>query len=375
MDGDPIQDWWTGLAQPWLESFSLESRLFGAAIRTWLLALAVFAATFFALWIVNAVVRRRAKWLAERTGSPWAHGVVDILKTTRFWFLLAMAIFFASLLIFEPGSKPRNVLEKAAIVALVLQAAIWGNVLITYLIARYMKERLETDAASVTTMTAIGFLGKLALWALAVLMILSNVGVEVTALIAGLGIGGAALALASQNILADLFASLSIVLDKPFVLGDFITVGDMMGTVENVGLKTTRIRSLSGEQLVFPNGDLLQKPIRNFKRMQQRRVVFSLGVTYETPRDRLAAVPGILREAVEARQPTRFDRAHFQKYGDSALIFEVVYFVLSADYNQYMDIQQQINFTIMDRFAELGIAFAYPTQTLYVHHNEPAEAA
>ena len=374
MDGDPIQQWWTRQAQPWLENLSLQSELFGASIRAWLVALAVFAATFFALWIVNAVVRRRAKWLAERTGSPWAQGVVDLLNTTRFWFLLAIAIFFASLLIFEPGSKPRNVLEKAAVVALVLQAAIWGNVLITHLISRYMKERLETDAASVTTMAAIGFLGKLALWAVAVLMILSNVGVEVTALIAGLGIGGAAVALASQNILADLFASLSIVLDKPFVLGDFIIVGDMMGTVENVGLKTTRIRSLSGEQLVFPNGDLLQKPIRNFKRMQQRRVVFSLGVTYETPRDRLAAIPAILREIVEARQPTRFDRAHFQKYGDSALIFEVVYYVLSADYNKYMDIQQQINFAIMDRFAELGVAFAYPTQTVYVQRSELAES-
>lgn len=375
MDGDPIQQWWTEQAQPWLENFSLESRLFGASIRTWLVALAVFAATFFALWIINAVVRRRAKWLVERTGSPWAQGVVDVLRTTRFWFLLAIAIFFASLLIFERNSKPQESLEIVAIVALILQAALWGNVLITYLISRYMKERLETDAASVTTMAAVGFLGKLALWAVAVLMILSNMGVEITALIAGLGIGGAAIALASQNILGDLFASLSIVLDKPFVLGDFIVVGDMVGTVENIGLKTTRIRSLSGEQLVFPNGDLLQKPIRNFKRMQQRRVLFSLGVTYETPRDRLAAIPGVLREVIEAQQQTRFDRAHFQKYGDFALIFEVVYYVLSADYNQYMDVHQQINFAIMDRFAELGVEFAYPTQTLYVQRSEPAEAA
>jgi len=162
------------------------------------------------------------------------------------------------------------------------------------------------------------------------------------------------------------------VLDKPFVVGDFIVVGDFLGSVEHVGLKTTRLRSLSGEQLIFPNSDLLQSRIRNYKRMAERRIAFSLGVVYQTPHEKLAAIPGMLREIIESQQGTRFDRAHFQKYGDSALIFEVVYYVLSADYNVYMDIQQRINLTIFQQWGELGIQFAYPTQTLFL---EPTAVA
>ena len=200
------------------------------------------------------------------------------------------------------------------------------------------------------------------------LLILENVGVDVTALIAGLGVGGIAVALAAQNILGDLFSSMSIVLDKPFVLGDFIIVGDMMGTVEKIGLKTTRVRSLSGEQLIFSNSDLLGSRIRNFKRMQERRIVFSIGVAYDTPAEKLTAIPGMLRAAVEAQEPVRFDRAHFAKFGDSALIYEVVYFVLKPDYNLSMDIQQAINLRLFREFADRQIEFAFPTQTLHLFH-------
>ena len=188
--------------------------------------------------------------------------------------------------------------------------------------------------------------------------------------------GGIAIALAAQNILGDLFASLSIVLDKPFVVGDFLIIGDFLGSVEKVGIKTTRLRSLSGEQLVFSNNDLLNSRIRNYGRMYERRVVFSLGVTYQTPSEKLKRIPDIVRKAVEAQEnvreavetqeDVRFDRAHFQKYGDFALIFEIVYYVLSADYAQYMDVQQAINLRIYEDFEENEIEFAYPTQTVYV---------
>jgi small-conductance mechanosensitive channel len=207
-------------------------------------------------------------------------------------------------------------------------------------------------------------LGRLALWSTVALLVLANLGIDVTAMVAGLGIGGIAVALAAQNILGDLFASASIVLDKPFVIGDFIIVGEDMGTVEHIGLKTTRVRSLSGEQLVFANNDLLKSRIRNFKRMNERRAAFGIGVTYQTPAEKLAAIPAMLREAVEAQSPTRFDRAHFKQYGDSALLFEVVYYVLSPDYNLYMDIQQAINLAVFRRFAEEQIEFAHPTYTV-----------
>jgi small-conductance mechanosensitive channel len=211
---------------------------------------------------------------------------------------------------------------------------------------------------------------KFILWSSILLLALNNLGINVTSLIAGLGIGGVAVALAIQNILGDLFASLSIVLDKPFVIGDFLMIGDFMGSVEYIGLKTTRIRSLSGEQLVFSNSDLLGSRIRNYGRMFERRVVFSIGVTYQTPRERLKLIPEIIREAIESKSKTRFDRCHFMKYGDYALMFETVFYVLSPDYNAYMDIQQAIYFEIHERFEQEQIEFAYPTQKLFVTQSD-----
>ena len=178
--------------------------------------------------------------------------------------------------------------------------------------------------------------------------------------------GGIAVALALQTILGDLFASLSIVLDKPFAVGDFLNVGEMLGTVEYVGLKTTRLRSLSGEQLVFANADLLNSRIRNYGRMFERRVPFEIGVTYQTPRDKLKLIPIIIREAVEQQDKTRFDRSNFKAYGDFALIFETVYYIKGPDYNEYMNIQEAVLLYIHERFEAEGIEFAYPTQLVYV---------
>ncbi|MGB3051563.1 MAG: mechanosensitive ion channel family protein, partial [Polyangiales bacterium] len=224
----------------------------------------------------------------------------------------------------------------------------------------------EEDGANRTTMNALSFIARLVLWITVFLLVIDNLGIDVTALVAGMGIGGIAIALAVQNILSDLFASLSIVLDKPFVNGDFIVVGDMAGSVEHVGIKTTRIRSISGEQLVFSNSDLLQSRVRNFGRMEQRRVVFSLGVTYQTPAEKLERIPSLIRAAIEAQDSVRFDRSHFASYGDSALNFETVYYVESSDYAQHMDILQAINLRIYRTFEDEGIEFAYPTQTLFV---------
>lgn len=250
-------------------------------------------------------------------------------------------------------------------IALVYQAGIWGTGVIAHILER---ERLSagTGGGTATTLAALGFVARLVLWSVLVLLGLHNLGVNVTALIAGLGIGGIAVALAVQNILGDLFSSVAIVLDRPFELGDFVIIDDTLGTVEHIGLKTTRIRSLSGEQIVVGNSQLLESRIRNYKRMAERRIVFSLGVTYETPHDLVARIPAIIREIIEARDGVRFDRAHFQKYGDFALVFEAVYYVLSPDYNRYMDTQQAINLGVLQRFQREGIAFAYPTQTLLV---------
>jgi small-conductance mechanosensitive channel len=189
---------------------------------------------------------------------------------------------------------------------------------------------------------------------------------------ASLGVAGIAVALALQNVLSDLFASMSIALDKPFVIGDFIIIGDFMGTVEKIGVKTTRLRSLTGEYLIFANSDMLSSRIRNYTRMHERRIVFSLGVTYNTPYEKLHLIPTMIQKIIEAQEETRFDRAHFASYGDFSLNFEIVYYVLSADYNRYMDIQQAINLAIFKAFEDTGIEFAVPTQTLYLAN--PVEA-
>jgi small-conductance mechanosensitive channel len=219
----------------------------------------------------------------------------------------------------------------------------------------------------ITTLGALSFVLRLGLYALVLIVALDNVpGVEVTALIGSLGISGIAVALAVQNVLGDLFASLSIALDKPFVLGDFVEIGADSGTVEHIGLKTTRIRRISGEQLVVGNTDLLNSRIRNYGRMAERRVVFGVDVAGETPHEKLERIPEMLREIIEAQLQVRFGRAHFSTFGDSSLTYEVVYFILDPEYDLYMDTQQAINLAIVRRFAAEGIQIPYPTQTVYV---------
>jgi small-conductance mechanosensitive channel len=264
-----------------------------------------------------------------------------------------------------PGGV-RTALLRAVIVVLLLQAGLWASALVVALLKEYQSRNLETDPAAATTIGALVFIGRLIVWTLVFVIALDNLGVDITALVTGLGIGGIAVALAVQNVLGDLLASLSIVLDKPFVVGDFLAVDDLLGSVEDVGLRTTRLRSLSGEQLVFSNTDLLKSRVRNFGRMYERRILFGIGVTYDTPREKLQRIPGILREAVESQEKVRFDRAHFKAFGPYSLDFEVVYYVTVPDYGAYMDVQQAVNFRIHERFEEAGIEFAFPTQTLHL---------
>jgi len=205
-----------------------------------------------------------------------------------------------------------------------------------------------------------------AVWAIIFLMVFALLGYNIGPALAGMGVGGIAIALAVQNILGDLFASLSIIFDRPFVIGDFIIVGEQMGTVEHVGLKTTRVRALSGEQLVFSNSDLLNSRVRNFKRMDERRILFTFGLQYDTGYEKLKQIPGIVQEIIEGVENARFDRAHFAEFADSSLEFEVVYFMTVPDFGQYRDAQQAINLELYRRVEELGAAFAFPTRTLHV---------
>jgi small-conductance mechanosensitive channel len=337
----------------------------GETAGTWIIVFGIWALIAALLIAVRSILLSRFKVFAAHTQNRYDDVVVLLIRRTKVVFLVAVALLLASL-IHSVAAGTLAWIARMAFLLFLVQIVFWGNSVIALYVQRYKEEKLETDAAAVTTMQAVGFLGRLLLLSTVVLMALDNLGFDITALVAGLGIGGIAVALAVQNILADLFASLSIVLDKPFVVGDFLILNEYMGTVEHVGLKTTRIRSLSGEQIVISNNDLLNSRIRNYKRMFERRVVFSIGVTYQTPYESMRDIPLMLRKIIEAQEMTRFDRAHFKNFGNSSLDFEAVYYVLSPDYNQYMDIQQAINLLIYKRFAEAGIEFAYPTQTLFL---------
>ena len=332
--------------------------------HTWLGALVAAVIVFFLLRLTRYLLVSYAARMAEGEKGDWFHDLESVLRRTKTWILLILAACCGSLLLGLPDDAVR-IVGKVVVLSLLIQAALWANALVVSAVNRFAERRRETDAASVTTLSALGFVGRMAIWIAAVLLAVANLGIDVTAMIAGFGIGGIAVALAAQNILGDLFASASIMLDKPFVLGDFIIVDDKMGSVEYIGLKTTRLRSLSGEQLIFSNADLLKSRIHNYKQMYERRVVFTIDVTYDTPCDKVSAISAMLREAVESQEQVRFDRAHFASFGESALTFEVVFYVLVADFGVYRDIQQAINLAILRRFTDEKIEFAFPSRTVY----------
>lgn len=335
------------------------------SLQRWITAVALAVFTLATLRVAKAIAVRRLAARPPETRTPVEELSLRLVEATNFLVLVVVALSAGSAVLSLPGSIV-DFRRLLLVVSLGLQAGSWGNVAVRLTVARAVERRLAHDPAGATTVQAVGFVGRLALWVVIALVGIQALGQDITPLLAAMGVGGIAVALAVQSLLSDLFASLSIVLDKPFVIGDFIIVDDMLGSVEHIGLKTTRVRSLSGEQIVFSNADLLSSRIRNYKRMLHRRVAFTFGVTYETPYERLTAIPGILREIVEAQDMASFDRAHFFRYGDSSLDFEVVYYVLDPDYDRYMDIQQAINLELYRQFEEQGISFAYPTRTLYV---------
>lgn len=347
---------------PLFEVSLLDTLVLGSPVSRWLAALVIAGVFLGAVIAWRWVVVRRARPLVLRTNTFFDELAVTLARTTSSPIVVLIALYLGSLALFLPP-QIWMLLRSGAVILLLVQIALWGRALIARSVERYEERNRETNAAGVGTARLISVLGRFALYALITLLILDNLpGVEITPLLAGLGIGGVAVALATQNILSDLFASLSIAFDKPFILGDFIAVDEQMGTVEQIGLKTTRLRSISGEQLVFSNNDLLSSRLRNFARMEHRRIVFGFRVDYETTPEQLRAIPELVRGLVEGQEDTRFDRAHMARFEDFGVFFEVVYFVLTPNFNRYMDIQQAVNLALAERFAAEGIAFARLTE-------------
>ena len=351
-----------------------ETVVAGNTLLAWLISVLMALILFVVLKFGIGVAHRRVAAVAKLTTTRVDDVVAAVLGNTKAFLLLLFAVFFASLTL-QLSPQVRGIVGSFAALALLIQAGLWGSTALRAGMREYAEHRLSEDPAALTKMNAVGFVARVVLWSVILLLVLDNFGIDITALVAGLGIGGIAVALAAQNILGDLFASLTIVLDKPFVLKDFLIVNEFLGSVEHIGLKTTRLRSLSGEQLVFSNSDLLNSRIRNYGRMFERRIVFGVGVVYQTPRDKLEKIPDIIRTAIESQEKTRFDRAHFKEFGAYSLNFEAVYYVLDPAYGSYMDTQQAINFFIHERFEAEQIEFAYPSQTLFVIKEDPTAAA
>lgn len=347
METEFWRDWGTWLNQPTLVTLAL---LLGISIAGYILlrlALRLF-------------VGRVAEWSAHGT-RRWRRYAAHIAEHTSRLLLVALALQVA-LYVVELGPVWDQRVSHLWFLVLAFQFGLWVDAALEL----WREDTLQSEAGrdNQLTVTMVVLMFRTGLWAVVLLSILANLGVNITAFVASLGIGGVAIALAVQTLLGDLFASASIGIDKPFKVGHFIVFDTIAGTIEYIGLKTTRIRSLSGEQILISNTRLLQQTIHNYNRMQERRVVFNLALSFRTPLEKVRQVPGLAREVIEAVENTRFDRAHLRSFDDHALTYEVVYYVLSSDYNLYMDIQQAINFGLLDELRQRDIRFAMPVRSI-----------
>ncbi len=351
----------------------LDQIFFGNSVYDYAVALGIFIIGAIVLIIFKKIILSRLKKWAAKTKTSLDDFLIRGMEKSVLPVLFLVIFYFAikTLTIPEKADKVINI-------ATVILATFFVIRVITstlrYSLAAYVKRKVpqEEDAERrLKQIKGITLVISFTIYVVGFIFLLDNLGFQISAVIAGLGIGGIAIALAAQAILGDLFSYFVIFFDRPFEIGDFINLGgEFLGNIEYIGLKTTRLRSLSGEQIVISNTDLTNSRIRNFKRMERRRILFRLGVVYQTTLQQLSDIPKIVRTIIEERKDTAFDRGHFQGYGNFSLDFEFVYYVLSSDYNKYMDTQQAINLRIYEEFEKLGIEFAYPTQTLFVNKEE-----
>lgn len=342
----------------------LSREIFGNSISRYLLtALAFTSGVLILRGVIHRIVKKIKK-LTELTTTTIDDFLAEVLDDIVLPLLYCFVAYGAlkSLVLPETAGKIVNYAGLAAGVYFLVKFLLS---LTAYGFGVYLRKR-GNDAALGKSLQGILTVVKFIVWGGAIIFFLDNMGFKVSAVLAGLGIGGVAVALAAQAVLKDLFSYFCILFDQPFVVGDFIIIGEYLGTIEHIGIKTTRIRSLSGEMLIFSNSDLTDSRVRNYKLMEKRRVLFSLGVVYQTPLQQMQEIPALIERIIKGVEGTIFERAHFLSFGDFSLNFEVVYHVIGGDYNKYMDIQQQINFAVMREFAEKKIEFAYPTQTVFL---------
>ena len=350
----------------------LNQTYFGNTLLVYAIALGSFLLGAIIIFIINRVVLVRLQKWAKTTNTKIDDFLLRGLEKSIIPILYVLA-FYLSVKTLTLHPK----VERAIDVISVILATYFIIKMITsafrFGLHSYIKIKAEAEEDAekrIKQIRGITAIISFFIWVIGFVFLLDNLGFEITTVIAGLGIGGIAIALAAQAILGDLFSYFVIFFDRPFEIGDFIVIGEFKGNIEHIGIKTTRVRSLSGEQLVFGNSDLTNSRIQNFKRMERRRVVFKLGITYQTPAEKIEEAVKIVEQIIADHPDVTYDRGHFASFGPFSLDLEFVYFVLSNDYIQYMNIQQDVNFKVLREFERLGIEFAYPTQTLFVNKEE-----
>ncbi len=337
------------------------SEFFGNTIADYFIFILLFGALFLILRIFRKILLQRVKELIKKTGKSLGEMLVDAIDTVKppfYWYVA----FFLSANLLNLNNLFERILESILIIWIAYQVVKALQVFIDSGLRSFVQK--EKDSGSQAAMVNMGKIVKTILWFFAAIFVLSNLGVNVTSLMAGLGIGGIAIAFALQNILSDLFSSFAIFFDKPFAVGDYIVVGEHDGIVESIGIKTTRLRALQGEEIVISNRELTTSRVQNFKKLQKRRVVFHFGVTYDTSLEKMKKIPGKVKEIIEKRELADADRVHFFEFADSSLNFEAVYFFLSSDFTEYRGTHQEILLGIKEYFENEGIEMAFPTRTI-----------
>jgi small-conductance mechanosensitive channel len=339
---------------------AVQRLLLSNSLADWLIAGIVAVAVWSGLWILRRLIASRyEKYADAQRRMPIRLIAYLIGNTSQFLFAgLALYAVEASLTLTD---RVQHTVSNIVLILILLQAGLWAGRSVRFYLEMKERER-GADRVFAGSLDIINFVARLAIWSLLTLVALDNLGVNITALLAGLGVGGVAVALALQNVLGDLFASLSIALDKPFVVGDSLVIDTFSGTVEHIGIKTTRLRSDTGEQIILSNADILKSRVRNFGRAQEQRAMATIRVTYDTPIDKLERIPKLVESIVRAQANARFERCHLKTLSDSGLQFELSYFVQQPSLHPLLDLQQAVNFRIIDEFRRLGVEFDYPTQ-------------
>lgn len=352
-----------------MEEF-LQYEIFNNLVSEYLLALVILVVGFIIIKFIlrNLILKRLKGWIVK-SSIPFNNRLLKIFEAVILP-LLYLGVLYISIRNLELHPIINQAIDAVILIFATFIGVRFIGKMIEYILTTYWLKG-EDDETRQQSVAILSPALRIVTWTIGLIFLLGNLGFNISALIASLGVGGIAIALAAQGVFQELFSYFAILLDKPVKIGDFIIVGDLIGTVEHIGVKTTRLRSLSGEELILSNSDLTSSRIRNYKRMKERRIVFSIGVAYETTLEQLKAIPGYIEEIIKQTENTRFDRCHFHDYGDFSLNFEIVYYMTTPDYTAYMNAQQKINWEIKEIFEAQGIEIAYPTQVLYVNQSEP----